>query len=46
VTTAEKVDGADRHVRQIEHCPLHYEAAIERERARGFEISDRQLPTD
>jgi hypothetical protein len=39
---AEKVDGAGRHVRQIELCPLHCEIVIERERARGLEISDRR----
>ena len=44
---AEKVDGAGRHVRQIELCPLHCEIVIERERARGLEISDRrcEMPT-
>jgi hypothetical protein len=39
---AEKVDTAGRHVRQIEICSLHCEIVIERERARGLEISDRR----
>jgi hypothetical protein len=39
---AEKVDGPGRHVRQIELCPLHCEVVIQRERARGLEISDRR----
>jgi hypothetical protein len=39
---AEKVDGAGRHVRQIELCPRHCEIAIERERSRGLEICDRR----
>jgi hypothetical protein len=39
---AEKVDTAGRHVRQIELCLLQCEIVIERERARGFEISDRR----
>jgi hypothetical protein len=39
---AEKVDGAGRHVRQIELCLRHCEIVIERERARGLEISDRR----
>lgn len=39
---AEKVDGAGRHVRQIELCPRHCEIVIDRERSRGFEISDRR----
>jgi hypothetical protein len=39
---AEKLDGAGRHVRQIELCARHCEIVIERERARGFEISDRR----
>ena len=39
---AEKVDTAGRHVRQIELCPLHCQIVVERERARGFEISDRR----
>jgi hypothetical protein len=39
---AEKVDTAGRHVRQIELCPRHCETVIERERARGLEISDRR----
>ena len=39
---AEKVDVAGRHVRQIELCPQHCEVVIERERARGLEISDRR----
>jgi len=39
---AEKIDVAGRHVRQIELCSLHCEVVIERERARGLEISDRR----
>jgi hypothetical protein len=39
---AEKVDGAGLHVRQIEMCSRHCEIVIERERARGLEISDRR----
>jgi hypothetical protein len=39
---AEKVDAAGRHVRQIELCAQHCEIVIERERARGLEISDRR----
>jgi hypothetical protein len=39
---AEKVDTAGRHVRQIELCPQHCQIVIERERARGLEISDRR----
>jgi hypothetical protein len=39
---AEKVDGAGRHVRQIELCAQHCEIVIERERARGLEISDQR----
>jgi hypothetical protein len=39
---AEKVDVVGRHVRQIELCALHCEMIIERERARGLEISDRR----
>jgi hypothetical protein len=39
---AEKTDVAGRHVRQIELCSLHCEVVIERERARGLEISDRR----
>ena len=39
---AKKVDCAVRHVRQIELCSLHCEIVIERERARGLEISDRR----
>ena len=39
---AEKVDGAGRHVRQIELCLRHCEIVIARERARGLEISDRR----
>ncbi|HKN01783.1 MAG TPA: hypothetical protein VJX23_14795 [Candidatus Binataceae bacterium] len=39
---AEKVDGAGRHVRQIELCDRHAEAVIARERKRGFEILDRR----
>jgi hypothetical protein len=39
---AEKVDGAGRHVRRIELCTRHCNIVIERERARGLEISDRR----
>ena len=39
---AEKVDGAGRHIRQIELCAQHCEIVIERERTRGLEISDRR----
>jgi hypothetical protein len=39
---AQKVDGAGRHVRQIELCALHCEIFIERERAHGLEICDRR----
>jgi len=39
---AEKVDGAGRHVRQIELCALHCEIIIERETARGLHICDRR----
>jgi hypothetical protein len=39
---AEKVDGAGRHVRQVELCAPHSEVVITRERARGLEISDRR----
>ncbi len=39
---AEKVDGAGRHVRQIKLCTRHGNVVIERERARGLEISDRR----
>jgi len=39
---AEKVDGAGRHVRQIELCTRHGNIVIARERARGLEISDRR----
>jgi hypothetical protein len=39
---AEKVDAAGRYVRQIELCLVHCEVVIERERARGLEISDRR----
>ena len=35
---AEKVDGAGRHVRQIELCTRHGDVVI----ARGLEISDRR----
>jgi hypothetical protein len=38
----EKVDGAGRHVRQIELCPQHCQIVIERERSRGLEIYDRR----
>jgi len=37
---AEKVDGAGRHVRQIELCARYCDIVIERERKRGLEISD------
>ncbi|HKN13988.1 MAG TPA: hypothetical protein VJX68_12420 [Candidatus Binatus sp.] len=40
---AEKVDGAGRHVRQIELCTRHSNVVIARERARGLEISDRRF---
>ena len=39
---AEKTDAAGRHVREIELCPRHCQIVIERERARGLEISDRR----
>jgi hypothetical protein len=39
---AEKVDTAGRHVRQIELCALHCQVVIDREQARGLEISDRR----
>lgn len=39
---AEKIDGAGRHVRQIELCARHCEIVIEWERKRGLEISDRR----
>lgn len=39
---AEKVDGAGRHVRQIELCERHCGIVIERERKRGLEICDRR----
>lgn len=39
---AEKVDGAGRHVRQIELCDRHARTVIARERARGLEIQDRR----
>jgi hypothetical protein len=39
---AEKVDGAGRHVRQIELCSWHCDVVIQRERLRGLEISDRR----
>lgn len=32
----EKVDGAGRHIRQIELCPRHCEVVIESARASGF----------
>ena len=38
----EKVDGAGRHVRQIELCTRHSDVVIESARARGLEISDRR----
>jgi hypothetical protein len=37
---AEKVDGAGRHVRQIEVFPPHFQIVIERERSRELEICD------
>jgi len=40
---AEKVDGAGRHIRRIELCTRHCDIVIERERARGLEICDRQI---
>ena len=40
---AEKIDGAGRHVGQIELCTLHGNAVISRQRDRGLEISDRRL---
>jgi hypothetical protein len=39
---AEKVDGAGHHIRQIELCGQHAKVVIDRERARGLEISDRR----
>jgi hypothetical protein len=39
---AEKVDSADRHVRQIELCTRHCNIVIERERSRGLEVCDRR----
>ncbi len=39
---AEKVDGAGRHVRQIELCTRHCQIVVERERSRGLEICDRR----
>ena len=44
---AEKVDGAGRHVRQIELCARHCDVVIARERSRGLEVSDRrEQPAD
>jgi ribonuclease HI len=44
---AEKLDGAGRHLSQIELCLRHCDIVIERERARGLEISDRRAtPVD
>ncbi len=40
---AEKVDGAGRHVRQIELCTRHGNVVIAREEARGLEISDQRF---
>jgi hypothetical protein len=40
---AERVDGAGRHVRQIELCPRHCQIVIERERWRGLEIVNKSL---
>jgi hypothetical protein len=42
ILIAEKVDGAGRHVRQIELCARHCHIVIERERKRGLEVSDRR----
>ncbi len=39
---AEKVDGAGRHIRQIELCPRHCQIVVECERKRGLEICDRR----
>lgn len=39
---AEKVDGAGRHVRQIELFARRCNVVIVRERARGLEICDRR----
>ena len=39
---AEKVDGAGRHVRQIELCTRHCDVVIESARGCGLEISDRR----
>ncbi len=39
---AEKVNEAGHRVRQIELCALRCENVIERERARGLEISERR----
>jgi len=40
---AEKVDGAGRHIRQIELCARHGGVVIESARGRGLEISDRRF---
>ena len=45
-TVAEKVDGAGRHVPQVELCDHRCEVVIERERKRGLEISNRRMLTD
>ena len=42
ILIAQKVDGAGRHVRQIELCARHCDIVIKRERSRGLEISDRR----
>jgi hypothetical protein len=39
---SEKVDGAARHVRQIELCYPHARTVVARERVRGLEIQDRR----
>lgn len=39
---AEKVDGAGRHVHQVELSDRHAHVVVERERARGLEILDRR----
>jgi hypothetical protein len=38
----QKTDAAGRHIRQIELCERHCQIVIERERARGLEVSDRR----
>jgi len=39
---AQKVDGAGRHIRQVELCARHCDIVIKRERTRGLEICDRR----